>query len=334
MLRRERVCRWAALVAVLIPLCWLVGATEIPVGGGRTVMVRIPQGSSAAAIGRILARDDVIRSSLGFRFLARITGKGSRLKPGAYRLNSSMSPREVLTKIANGEVAARWVTFPEGFTVRQIAERLAAEGLADRARFLELALYGGSSFTTGFRHPGSSLEGYLFPDTYLIAPGTSEEAIIREMLTCFARKVARPMSSDIVRSGMSLHDLVTMASLIEREARVSKDRDLISGVLRNRLKRGMRLECDATVLYALGEHKNRVLYSDLAVESAYNTYRNAGLPPGPIANPGLACIEAALHPADVDYLFYVARPDGSHIFSRTMEEHQRARQTARGEAGR
>jgi len=333
-LRRERVCRWAALVGVLIPFCWLLGAAVIPVGGGRTVMVLIPQGSSAGTIGRILARDDVIRSSLGFRFLARITGKGSRLKPGAYRLNSSMSPREVLTKIANGEVSARWVTFPEGFTVKQIAERLAAEGLAKRDRFLELALYGGSSFTTGFRHPGNSLEGYLFPDTYLIPTGTSEEAIIREMLACFERKVASPMSSDIARSGMSLRDVITMASLIEREARVSKDRNLISGVLRNRLKRGMRLECDATVLYALGEHKNRVLYSDLEVESAYNTYRNAGLPPGPIANPGMACIRAAMHPARVNYLYYVARPDGSHIFSRTMAEHQRARQTARGEAGR
>jgi UPF0755 protein len=334
MSRHRRVPAWAAVMIVMLLVFWLLGAMLIPVGGGRTVTVRIPQGASAGAIGRILARDDVIRSSLGFRFLARITGKGSRLKPGAYRLNSSMSPVEALTKIANGDVSARWVTFPEGFTVKQIADRLAAEGLANEDRFLELALYGGSSFTTGFRHPGNSLEGYLFPDTYLIAPGTTEEAIIREMLACFERKVASPMSSDIARSGMSLRDLVTMASLIEREARVSKDRDLISGVLRNRLKRGMRLECDATVLYALGEHKSRVLYSDLEVESAYNTYRNVGLPPGPIANPGSACISAALHPADVDYLFYVARPDGSHIFSRTMAEHQRARQTARREAGR
>ncbi|MCX6377438.1 MAG: endolytic transglycosylase MltG, partial [Armatimonadetes bacterium] len=229
-LRWLRIC-WLVFVA------WFVYVMAVPVGGSKTVTVLIPRGASAARISRILAEQGVIRSPLGFRMQVRITGRASKLKPGAYRLSPDMMPLKIIAMMSSGDTYARWITIPEGFTVRQIADRLAAEGLANEDRFLELALYGGSSFTTSFRHPGNSLEGYLFPDTYLIAPGTTEEAIIREMLSCFERKAASPMSADIARSGMSLRDLVTMASLIEREARVSKDRDLISGVLRNRLKR-------------------------------------------------------------------------------------------------
>ena len=296
------------------------------------MIVPIPRGSSAGDIGRILAAHKVIRSSLGFTLMARATGRSKGLKPGAYLLSPSMTPLEVMAKIANGDVCARWVTFPEGFTVRQMAERLAAEGFGNADRFLQMALYGGSSLTSSFHRPNSSLEGYLFPDTYLIPLGGSEEALIQEMLDCFDRKVVETLAAAMAKSDMSLHEVVTLASLIEREARIPKDRALISAVLRNRLRRGMRLECDATVLYALGRHKNRVFYKDLDVDSPYNTYRYPGLPPGPIANPGLACIEAALHPAQADYLYYVARPDGSHIFSHSMAEHERAKQAARRKA--
>jgi UPF0755 protein len=321
-------------IATLFLLAWWMARSILtPLGGSATVYVMVPRGSSAGSVSRLLAERGVIRSPLGFRLLARVTGKTSRLKPGAYKFSTSMTPMQVLDRIAKGEVTARWVTFPEGFTVRQIADRLAAGGLANKEKFLELALGQGSSFRTNFDHPGNSLEGYLFPDTYLIPSGASESVIISEMLKCFERKVAVPYSTDIARSGWTLHDVLTLASLIEREARVSKDRPLISGVLRNRLGKGMRLECDATVLYALGEHKDRVLYRDLEVDSPYNTYRYAGLPPGPIANPGLNCIEAALHPAQSDYLYYVARPNGSHIFTRTLEEHNRARLAVRGGAG-
>jgi UPF0755 protein len=306
----------------------------VPVGGSKTVMVVIPRGASAARIGRILAEQGVIRSPLGFRMQVRITGRASKLKPGAYQLNSDMTPLKIIAIISSGETTARWVTIPEGFTVRQIAKRLASQGLADEDRFLDLALNGGSGFRTSFRHPGGSLEGYLFPDTYLVPPGGSEENIVAEMLGGFDKKVARGLASDIAGSDLGLQQIVTLASLIEREARIPKDRSFVAAVLRNRLRKGMRLQCDATVLYSLGEHKDRVLYRDLEVDSPYNTYRRAGLPPGPIANPGLDCIEAALHPANVGYLYYVARPDGSHIFSRTFAEHQRAKRIARAEAGR
>jgi len=331
-LRSRRACIGVVLALVIVA-CWAVRSTLLPVGGAATVTVRVPRGASAGKIGAILAESRVIRSPLGFKMLAHLTGKASRLKPGAYRISGSMTPPKILDMMAKGETCATWITIPEGFTVRQIAHRLASEKLVNEDRFLDLALHGGSSFRTGFPHPAGSLEGYLFPDTYLIAPGSSEEAIISDMLVCFQRRVADGLGPG-AGEGLNLHQIITLASLIEREARVSKDRPLVSAVLRNRLQRGMRLECDATVLYALGEHKERVFYRDLEVDSPYNTYRNAGLPPGPIANPGLACIRAAVNPARADYLYYVARPDGSHIFSRTLEEHNRAKQIARREAGR
>lgn len=321
------------VIAVLVLAAWLTARSIMtsPVGGGSTVYVMIPKGSSAGSIGRLLEEKGIIRSAFGFRLLVRLSGKTSELKPGAYKLSPSMTPSQVLDKVAKGEVSARWVTFPEGFTVRQMADRLASDGFVDKDRFIELALHQGSTFKTTFDHTGESLEGYLFPDSYLISSGATEEMIIEQMLKTFEEKVAMPLSADLNRSGWTWHDTVTLASLIEREARMPKDRRLISSVLRNRLKKGMRLECDATVLYALGGHKDRVLYRDLEVDSPYNTYRHAGLPPGPIANPGFACIKAALDPQQSDYLYYVARPDGSHIFTRTLDEHNHARQIARRE---
>lgn len=332
MLRSRGRLRWLQ-ICWLVFVAWFVYVMAVPVGGSKTVTVLIPQGASAGRISRILAEQGVIRSPLGFRMQVRITGRASKLKPGAYRLSSDMMPLKIIAMMSSGDTYARWITIPEGFTVRRIARRLASEKLVNEDRFLEIALHGGSSFRTGFSHPAGSLEGYLFPDTYLIAPGSSEEAIISDMLKCFQRRAADGLGPG-AGAGLNLHQIITLASLIEREARVPKDRALVSAVLRNRLRRGMRLECDATVLYALGEHKERVFYRDLEVDSPYNTYRNAGLPPGPIANPGLACITAAVNPARADYLYYVARPDGSHIFSRTLEEHNRAKQIARREAGR
>jgi UPF0755 protein len=289
----------------------------------------IPNGSSASRVAEILAGEGAVRSALGFKLLARVTGKSASLKPGAYDLDPGAGPRAALNKIARGDVAARWITIPEGYTIRQIGERLQDEKIGSAERFVELAQYGGSSFRTSFRHPGVSLEGYLFPDTYLVPAGATEQSVIQMMLDAFGTKIADSLAGDIARSGMSLHQCMTLASLVEREARIPKDRPLVSAVIRNRLGKGMRLEIDATVLYALGYHKGRVFYRDLDVESPYNTYRNTGLPPGPIANPGLLSIKAALRPARAGYLYYVARPDGSHIFSSTFEQHKQAIKAAR-----
>ncbi|MDI6827949.1 MAG: endolytic transglycosylase MltG [Armatimonadota bacterium] len=316
-------------ITVLVALLWLNWAVWSPAGSKRKVVVLIPRGSSTKRVAHLLAKSGVIRSPLGFILLARWQHKSESLKSGAYELSPSMTPSAILRKIVAGDVCAKWVTFPEGFMTSQIAERLQSEGLANMDRFYRLARTCGTDFHTNFPHPGNDLEGYLFPDTYLISIGSSEESIIQNMLDNFGKRIAELMPEINARK-KSLHDIIILASLIEREARVRKDRPLISAVLWNRLAKGMRLECDATVLYAIGRHKRRVLYRDLEIDSPYNTYRYPGLPPGPIANPGLASIKAAIHPANVDYLYYVARKDGSHIFSRTLEEHNRAIQIARG----
>lgn len=325
---RSKLHRTAGLALVALALIWIAKNMLLPVGGTGTTFVRIPQGSSARQIAAILAENKVIPSRLGFMLLVRVTGKSANLKTGAYRFSPKMSPSTILSMIARGDVCARWITFPEGYTISQMGERLEAQGICSADKFIALATTGGKNFPAKFPHP-DNLEGYLFPDTYLIPTGVSEATIISQMLDCFDQKVYNKFAGDAASSGMSLGQVITLASLIEREARVEKDRPLVSSVLRNRLGKNMRLECDATVLYALGRHKNRVLYRDLEINSPYNTYRNAGLPPGPIANPGIASVEAALHPVKADYLYYVARKDGTHIFSRTFDEHERARKTVR-----
>lgn len=323
---------WSFIVLSVIVL-WFAFVAAVPAGKSDPRVVSIPKGASAKEISRILSSSGVVRSAFGFQMLAIVTGKSLSLKPGAYELSPSMTALRILDRLHRGELCAKWITVPEGFTIRQIAERLEAEGICRADVFAARAGSRGVTFRTGYSRAGSA-EGYLFPDTYLFASTQApaaetsssqcEDALIDQMLAAFERKVAKPLAADIAQSGMTLHEVVTLASLVEREARTSKDRPLVSAVLRNRLRKNMRLECDATVLYALGAHKDRVLYRDLNVDSPYNTYRYAGLPPGPIANPGLAAIEAALRPAPVDFLYYVAREDGSHIFSRTFEEHQRA----------
>ena len=315
-----KIIRSVILVLAVLGVCFLAGFMLLPAGRAGNVVVSVPVGASAGDIGVILESKGVVRSALGFRVLARVLGRSAVLKPGAYEISLPISPVSVVSRLAGGDVSAKWVTFPEGFTARQMADLIESKGLGKADKFM--AVVG--------RGPGS-LEGYLFPDTYLIPISFTEDDIINVMRDCFRVKVQEPLADDISKSGMSLNEVIVLASLIEREAMVEKDRPLVSAVLRNRLKKGMRLQCDATVLYALGRHKSRVYYKDLKVDSVYNTYLYPGLPPGPIANPGLASIKAALHPADVDYLFYVARPDGTHIFSRTGEEHERAVREARGE---
>jgi len=316
------------LSAILVVLVFVL-VTVAPAGrGGKQRLIQIHKGSSAGDIGHLLASRHIIRSEIGFRLLARVLGYGKDLKPGVYKLSASMSPVSILRKIAAGDVSARWVTFPEGFTINQMGERLEAEHLGSADAFIDKALHHGKDYATRFPHPGASLEGFLFPDTYLVSLGGSGDELIREMLDAFQEKVAGPLSREIATSDLKLRDAVTLASLIEREAKVPGDRALISSVLRNRLKKHMYPDCDATIMYAEDRRGGKVLFKDLDVSSKYNTYRNYGLPPGPIANPGIASIKAALVPAKSDFLYYVAKPDGSHIFSRTFEEHKRAKRIA------
>ncbi len=329
--------RWLITLGVVLAVLagaggWLWWQFQ-PVGQGSLRLVRITPGMSARQIGQKLEKMGLVRNARAFEWVVRWRGWGNRLKPGEYELRPSMSPAQIAQLIAEGRVATSWVTIPEGYTVRQIADLLQERGVADREEFLRLATEEGDTFRASFPLP-KNLEGYLFPNTYRLPRGTGARPAIQSMVSLLEQEVYQRYRAEIEQSGFTFHEILTIASLIEREAKVPEDRPLIAAVIRNRLKRGMKLEIDATVLYALGTHKSRVLYRDLEVDSDYNTYRRKGLPPGPIANPGIACVEAALRPANVDYLYYVARPDGSHIFTRSLQEHHEAVARARAERRR
>jgi UPF0755 protein len=232
-----------------------------------------------------------------------------------------MTPNDLLNDLLNGYVSMDSVTIPEGWTIEQIADRLDKHGIVDRAEFLQVARREGRSFTgpNGFVPPSNNLEGYLFPTTYRFSPHSDPHTVIRSMVEEFEKRVV-DKQSDSVR----WRKIITVASLIEREAEAPEDRPLIASVIYNRLRKGVRLQIDATVQYALPSHKSRLYYKDLTVRSPYNTYLFAGLPPGPICCPGEASIDAALAPSKTDYLYYVAGPGGRHIFTRSLAEHDAA----------
>jgi UPF0755 protein len=345
MAARKRRPRWllgcAALEAGLVAcalLVWLWFQTQLsPVGAGPAQVVRLSRGTDIATVARKLREMRLIRHAEAFRWYARWRGDTARIKAGRYRLSPNMTAGEILDRITSGRQDTEGLlVIPEGFTLRRIAERLVARGIVkDGEAFLRLAERPEGRIRTDFPVPPTGLEGYLFPSSYDMEPGMAPERIIQMMVDQFEQEFARPHADEIARRGRSLHEIVTIASLVEREAEVDHDRPLIAGVIENRLRKGMRLQIDATVLYALGHHKSRVLYRDLRTPSPYNTYIHEGLPPGPIASPGLPSLLAALRPASHDYLFYVATGDGSHVFTRTEAEHNRevARYRARQRTG-
>lgn len=317
------------LVAVLLvmPILWYLWQSRPPSDSAQKIAFSIPPGTGAAKIADTLEQKGLVRSAFLFLWTARMEGAASKFKPGDYRLSPAMTPQEIITRLkqGGGDADDRSITIPEGFTVAQIADRLVAKGvLPDKEAFLKVARSKTPPVTAPFSLPENGLEGYLYPDTYRFAPKTSPERIAQEMLDRFVSAFYDNQKADILASGHSLHEIVTIASLIEREAEVPQDRARIAGVIENRLRHNMKLDIDATVLYALGHHKERLYYKDLRVDSPYNTYRHKGLPPGPIASPGIASLRAALAPEKHEYLFYVASPDGSHVFTRTEAEHNAA----------
>jgi UPF0755 protein len=290
------------------------------------VLVIVPRGATDRQIGQILQSRGLIHDSAGFVLGARIEGVSGKMVAGTYEFSADMTPRAMAVAVALGRTAEDLVVIPEGFTERQIARRLAARHMVDEQQFLTLARTAGRTFDAdGFVPPDNNLEGYLFPATYRIPRGTSERGIITMMLDKFRASVL-PLDSALAAQPRRLKTIVTMASLVEREAGVDADRPKIAAALYNRLRIGMRLQCDATVDYGLPVYKTRLTDKDLKIDTPYNTYMHKGLPPTPIASPGIPSIEAALNPAHVGYLYYVARRDGSHthIFSATLEEHYRA----------
>ena len=319
-----RVVAVLAAAAILLAGALAVGAARLlspvdPQAPDRIVVIR--PGASTSEIAATLQEAGIIRSASHFILAARVRGVARSLRDGEYRFSPAMPLLRIVDVLARGEVVLHPITIPEGFTADQIVRTLTRAGLGDAGRLRALTRRGAGQFEYDFLRgvPGGNLEGYLFPDTYYIPRFLDEREVVDRFLSQFAQTVV-PLWRE-VGTGRPLHEIVTMASMVEREAKSPGDQPLIAGVLYNRLARGWRLEVDATVLYALGGHKPVVTYEDLKVNSPYNTYLHAGLPPGPIANPGLGAIRAALRPARTDYFFYVARPDGSHAFSRTLSEH-------------
>lgn len=309
----------AFLLAVAI---WMLYASVPPrtEGEGQAALVRIHPGMSAGQVAEELHSKGLIRDKGYFLGVARVLGSDRQIKAGTYAVTPGDSLFTLLRDFSQGNVVQVRVTIPEGYSVKDIARTLSSHGLIDEGRFLELAGGRYRAVIGGTELP--SLEGYLFPDTYLFTLDATEEQIIATMLGRF-EQVALP-HIERASSGLSPHQVVTLASIVEREAKVAEERPIIAGVYLNRLRIGMPLQADPTVIYALGEHVDRLLYSHLKVDSPYNTYLYAGLPPGPIANPGLASILSVLYPADTGYLYFVARGDGTHVFSRTYAEHERA----------
>ncbi|MDO4582141.1 MAG: endolytic transglycosylase MltG [Bacillota bacterium] len=294
------------------------------------VQLDIAEGSGTAAIAQQLFDAGLIANAQYFRFYARRNGIDADLKAGHYTFFAgTWSVASVCSALANGGQSAAdiRVTIREGLTVRETAEVLAEAGIGTVEAYLEYAANGDFPYdfipsADSISEPASRLEGFLFPDTYMIAAGATEQQVIDMLLAQFVSVwTENGFDTRAAELGLSTYEVITMASIVEKEAQVAADRPIIAGVFYKRLDIGMLLQSCATVQFILGEPKNPLLFSDLEIDNPYNTYMYAGLPPGPIAAPGKASIEAALYPTESDYLYFRARTDGSHRFSVTIEEH-------------
>ena len=289
---------------------------------GPEQFVEIPPGSPVSAIGHRLVDAGVISSRPAFRYALWATGQSRRLQAGEYRFDRPMRPVEVIQKLAQGDVFVQPITFPEGLTIREMAALFEKAGLGTAAEFMTAA--GRRSIVAHLDPRAPDLEGYLFPDTYTLPRSATADRLIEMMVAGFEKAFDETLRADAAARGLDARELVTLASLVEKETARPEERPLVAAVYSNRLKIGMGLQCDPTVIYALaraGRFTGNLRREDLLFDSPYNTYRYAGLPPGPIASPGRASLEAAVRPADVPYLYFVSRNDGSHEFAATLAEH-------------
>jgi UPF0755 protein len=324
------------LILVFVVLGAAAGGLYVYAVGGsgpsEPVDVIVPSGATAAEVGSLLEEAGVIRSSLAFRLMASLRGGGSDIKAGPYAMRTNMSMDEVFLLLEKGPADTTptvTVTIPEGYRVEQVAGRIAGELGLSRRGFIGAATSGGFALPPYLPEGTKTVEGFLFPETYEIRESASAEDVITRQLEQFHLVAEELPWGRAEELGVSPYEVVIIASLIEEEARIPEDRPKIAAVIYNRLARGMNLEIDATVLYALPRHKERLTYEDLEYPSPYNTYLHGGLPPTPIASPGLASLEAALQPADADFLYYVVIDDnGRHAFTASYDEFLRLKERA------
>lgn len=326
--------RWRPALILLIAmgtaaLATLAGAYQFalsPVAAPGTQSVptdfEVKAGEGLGAVARTLERRGLIRSALALRAHARLQGLETRLKVGEYDLSPELSTPRIAEILASGRVRTHPIVIPEGIRANEIADRLALAGLVDREAFLQIVLDPASP--ERFAVEGPTLEGYLFPDTYRFAKGLAATQIASAMVERF-HEVYDELRATMPESELSMRELVTLGSIVEKETGVPEERPLIASVFLNRMKRGMRLETDPTVIYGIEDfdgNLRRVHLDDAG--NPYNTYQIPGLPPGPIASPGRASLQAVLEPADSPFLFFVSRNDGTHVFSKSYGEHARA----------
>jgi UPF0755 protein len=310
------------IVVLYVVIQWMV----VPVtwrAEDESVYVKIEQGDSMIRIVQRLNESKVVEDGTALLILARLSGKDREIQAGRYSFEKGTTLYSIFNKLIRGDVALREVTIPEGLTIRQIGGILNRQIEIDSLEFVRQAM--DKRFAQSMGIAGSNLEGYLFPDTYRLSWGTTPEKVVRIMVEQFKKTFSDSLARRAEGIDFSLAEAVTLASMVEAEAKDGNERDLISAVYHNRLRRGMLLQCDPTVIYALPELDRPLLLKDLEVDSPYNTYKYPGLPLGPICNPGKASILAALYPADVNYLYFVATGEGSHIFSTTLTRHNLAK---------
>ena len=323
-MRRLAILLLFVIIATAAAAVYLAARFERPYKGygGPEQFVEIAPGSPVSVIGQRLIDAGVISSRAAFRYALWTTGQSRRLQAGEYRFDRPMRPVEVIRKIAQGDVFLQPVTFPEGLTIREMAAIFEKIGLGKSSDFIRAA--GAKDLVKDLDSRASDLEGYLFPATYALPRRATADRLVELMVAGFEQAFDETLRTEAAARGLDVREVVTLASLVEKETAKAEERPLVAAVYANRLKIGMGLQCDPTVIYALqraGQFTGNLRREDLLFDSPYNTYRYAGLPPGPIASPGRASLEAAVRPADVPYIYFVSRNDGSHAFAATLAEH-------------
>jgi UPF0755 protein len=291
-------------------------------GPAAEVFVDIPRGAGAGGIADALTGAGVLRHKLPFMIYVRWTGSGGYLRAGEYRFAEPARTAQIVRRLVQGDVYSRSLTIPEGLTARETAALMARNGFGMESELSALLVR--TDWISDLDPKAASLEGYLFPETYRFSRHATPEEMLKTMIAQFRQRTSATLSEGHLPPGWNLPAIVTLASMIEKEARIEPERALVSSVLANRIRLKMPLDCDATIIYALkqaGVYDGNLRRQDMRLSSPYNTYLHTGLPPGPIANPSLASLQAALEPAQTDYLYYVSRNDGTHVFSKDLRAH-------------
>jgi len=285
-------------------------------------ILEVEEGASFRAVIRLLEEEKLITDRFLFLLLGKLTGAERLIKPGEYAFHTAMRPREILAILIGGKSLEYQISVPEGYSARQIAEALAQEHLTDPEAFLRLAQDPKEAELFGINGP--SLEGYLFPDTYYFPKRIKPEEVVKRMVSEFQSLWDEELRPKAEAAGMTEQEVVTLASIIEKETGSDEERRLVSAVFHNRLRNKMRLQSDPTVVYLLQDFHGAITHRELLLPTPYNTYQFDGLPPGPISNPGRESLLAAVDPAPVDFLYFVSRNDGTHVFSKNLKDHSRA----------